>query len=61
MKKDGDAWQVTDIGPKNASSTGTIMHPGDQKLMPEGPEAPAAPGKTPAPGLPPLPVLPGQK
>ncbi|WP_100470217.1 hypothetical protein [Mycobacteroides abscessus] len=61
VKKDGDAWQVTDIGPKNASSTGTIMHPGDQKLMPEGPEAPAAPGKTPAPGLPPLPVLPGQK
>ncbi|NGX09591.1 hypothetical protein [Mycobacteroides franklinii] len=62
VKKDGDGWQVMDIGPKNASSTGTIMHPGDQKLIPEGPDAPpAAPGKAPAPSLPPLPVLPGQK
>ncbi|WP_078308140.1 MULTISPECIES: hypothetical protein [unclassified Mycobacterium] len=56
VKKDGDGWQVTDIGPKNASSTGTIMHPGDQKLIPEGP-APA-PGKAPVPNLPPLPALP---
>lgn len=65
VKKDGDGWQVTDIGPKNASSTGTIMHPGDQKLLPEGIDAPAsAPGKAPAPSLPPLPALPalpGQK
>ncbi|TDZ75962.1 hypothetical protein DE4585_02344 [Mycobacteroides salmoniphilum] len=62
VKKDGDGWQVTDIGPKNASSTGTIMHPGDQKLIPEGPDAPAqAPGKAPVPNLPPLPTLPGQK
>lgn len=59
VKKDGDGWQVTDIGPKNASSTGTIMHPGDQKLLPEG--AAPAPGKAPVPNLPPLPALPGQK
>ncbi|TEA08563.1 hypothetical protein [Mycobacteroides salmoniphilum] len=59
VKKDGDGWQVTDIGPKNASSTGTIMHPGDQKLLPE--ELAPAPGKVPAPSLPPLPTLPGQK
>ncbi|MGH3723988.1 MAG: hypothetical protein ACRDUS_07645 [Mycobacterium sp.] len=59
VKRDGDGWQVTDIGPKNASSTGTIMHPGDQKLIPEGPEP--APGKAHAPSLPPLPALPGQK
>ncbi|MFA4080665.1 hypothetical protein [Mycobacteroides salmoniphilum] len=59
VKKDGDGWQVTDIGPKNASSTGTIMHPGDQKLLPE--ELAPAPGKVPAPSLPPLPALPGQK
>lgn len=61
VKKDGDGWQITDIGPKNASSTGTIMHPGDQKLLPE--EAAPAPGKAPvpAPSLPPLPALPGQK
>ncbi|MDM2419917.1 hypothetical protein [Mycobacteroides abscessus] len=61
VKKEGDGWQITDIGPKNASSTGTIMHPGDQKLLPE--EAASAPGKAPvpAPSLPPLPALPGQK
>lgn len=57
VKKDGDGWQVTDIGPKNANSTGTIMHPGDQKLLPEE----GAPGKAPVPALPPLPALPGQK
>ncbi|MFV8177141.1 hypothetical protein [Mycobacteroides chelonae] len=59
VKKDGDNWQVTDIGPKNANSTGTIMHPGDQKLLPD--ETAPAPGKAPAPALPPLPTLPGQK
>ncbi|MBB4852795.1 hypothetical protein HNP40_000161 [Mycobacteroides chelonae] len=57
VKKDGDGWQVTDIGPKNANSTGTIMHPGDQKLLPEE----DAPGKAPVPSLPPLPAVPGQK
>lgn len=62
VKKDGNGWQITDIGPKNASSTGTIMHPGDQKLIPDGPLAPAqGPGKAPVPNLPPLPVIPGQK
>ncbi|SHV77969.1 Uncharacterised protein [Mycobacteroides abscessus subsp. abscessus] len=53
--------QVTSKGEIIASDavaqTGTIMHPGDQKLLPEE----GAPGKAPVPALPPLPALPGQK
>lgn len=57
VNKVGDTWQVADIGPKTGSGANTtIMHPGDQKLIPDAPGAPAPDAAAPA-----KPVAPGKK
>ncbi|MUM19774.1 hypothetical protein FZI91_05055 [Mycobacterium sp. CBMA271] len=51
MNKQGETWQVSDIGPMNGSGAATsIMHPGDQKILPEAPAPLPAPGKPPVQG-----------